>query len=191
MVFGGTGFVGSFICKELAWAGYNIVSVSKSGINKYLNESEAMHIKFIQSDIFEDDNWVSELNDSIAVINCIGILFQKKKRNITYRRLIYETTEKIANAAKEKKVKNFIHISAIKPPSFILREYHVYKTRSEDYLRNQNFRLLIIKPRIIVSPKKPLFMFFYRLQEIFPFYFKQFEPIENIAQQTLQFLEHN
>ncbi len=189
VVFGATGFVGAFICKELTWAGYNIVSVSKSGGNKYLSDAETMHIKFIKSEISDEDNWKYELNDSIAVINCIGILFQKKNKDNSYRQLLYETTMAIANAAKEKKVKNFIQLSADNTPSFILREYHIYKRRSEIFLLNQKLRLLIIKPHIIVSPRRPLLMLFYRLQDIFPFYFRQFEPIENIAQQTLQFLE--
>lgn len=190
VVFGGTGFVGSFICKELAWAGYHVVSISRSGQNRYLSELETERVTFIKADVFTDDHWQKELSDSVAVVNCIGILFQDKKKDITYKKLIYESTLIISMAAKLHNVKRFIHISAIKPPSFVLREYHIYKMRSEYYLQRQDFKLLIIKPKIIVSKHKPIFYFFYYLQEILPFFMHQFELIDNIPVQILKFLEH-
>lgn len=189
VVFGGTGFVGSFICKELAWAGYNVLSISKSGVNKYLSEIETENIRFLKADIFKDDNWQEELSNCVAIVNCIGILFQNKKKNITYRKMIYESTLIISMAAKLHNVKRFIHISAVKPPSFVLREYHVYKMQSENYLMQQDFKLLIIKPKIVVSKHKPIFYFFYYLQEILPFFMNQFELIDNIPVQILKFLD--
>lgn len=191
VVFGGTGFVGSFICKELAWHGHHVVSISKSGKNRYLSELETQNIRFVKADIFEETHWKEELEDAEAVVNSVGILFQNKKKDITYKKMIYESTFAIAEAAKQHGVKRFIQISAVKPPDFILKEYHLYKMRSENYLQNQDFKLLVIKPKIIVSKHKPIFYFFYYLQEIMPFFLNQFEHIENIPKQILNFLEHH
>lgn len=189
VVFGGTGFVGSFICKELAKAGFEVVSISKSGENKYLFEKDCIHIRFIKADLFKETSWQEELKDCFAVVNSIGILFQQKQANITYKRLILETTQQIAEIAEANGVKNFVHISAIKPPFFILQEYHIYKQEAERYLQTKNFHLNIIRPRIIASPQKPFFLFLYRFQELLHFPFKQFESIEDVAKQVLAFLK--
>jgi len=189
VVFGGTGFVGSFICKELAKAGYDVVSISKSGQNKYLFEKDCEHIRFVKADVFRIEDWQKELTDCFAVVNCVGILFQNKQENITYKRLIFETTQLIANAAEAAGVKIFIHVSAIKPPAFMLQEYHQYKLEAEKLLQSTSFNLLIIRPRVIVSAHKPFFLFLYKMQELVHFPYKQFEPIEGVAKQVVDFLQ--
>lgn len=189
LVFGGTGFVGSFICKELAKAGFEVVSISRSGENKYLFEKDCAHIRFVKADLFKETSWQKELKDCFAVVNSIGILFQQKNANITYKRLIFETTRQIAEAAEANAVKNFVHISAIKPPFFILQEYHKYKQEAEQYLQSKNFHLAIIRPRIIASSQKPFFLFLFRLQEFLHFPIKQFESIDQVAKQVLAFLK--
>jgi len=189
VVFGGTGFVGSSICKELGKAGFEVVSISKSGENKYLFEKDCEHIRFVKADLFNQAAWQEELTDCYAVVNSIGILFQQKQAHITYKRLIFEATKQIAQAAQAKGVKNFVHISAIKPPFFMLREYHQYKQEAEQYLQTKDFHLCIIRPRIIASPQKPFFLFLYHLQELTHFPFKQFDQIESVGKQVLDFVK--
>lgn len=189
VVFGGTGFVGSSICKQLAGVGYEVVSISKSGQNKYLFERDCEHIRFVKADLFQTSAWAAELDGCLVVVNCIGILFQNRAESITYQRLIFETTRLIADAAEAKGVSSFVHISAIKPPSFVLQEYHRYKQEAEKFLQARSFNLLIIRPRIIVSAHKPFFLFLYKMQELLHFPWKQFEPIEGVAAQVVDFLQ--
>jgi len=189
LVFGGSGFVGSFICKELAKNGFNVVSLSKTGINKYLLEKEAKQIRFVKADLFSDTHWQDELQNAYAVINCIGILFEHKSKDITYKKFIFESTQHIAQAAHVHDVKRFVQISAIKPPFFILRKYHFYKQASEQFLQSMPFHLCIIRPAILVAPQKPFLLFLYRLQEFLHLPIKQFESLHNVAKQVLAFLK--
>lgn len=189
LVFGGSGFVGSFICKELAKNGFDVVSLSKSGTNKYLFEKEAKQIRFVKADLFSDTHWQDELKNAYAVINCIGILFEQKSRGITYKKFIFESTQQIAQAAHVHDVTHFVQLSAIKPPFFILKKYHFYKLASEEFLQSMPFHLCIIRPAVLVGPQKPFFLFLYRLQELLHFPIKQFESLENVAKQVLAFLK--
>jgi NADH dehydrogenase len=188
VVFGGTGYVGSYICKELSREGFFVVSISQSGENKYLSEKDARGICFVKADILTETSWHEHLDDCFAVVNAIGLLIQHKSKNITYRRLIFETTHFIAKVAKAKGIKNFVQISAIRPPFFMLRKYNKYKIEAEKYVKNKGFRLLIVRPRVVVSSKKPLLLFLYRIQEFLHLPFKMFDPIIGIPKRIISFL---
>lgn len=184
VVFGGTGYVGSHICRTLASNGFQVVSISRTAKRKYLTEDTGISI--IKADLFNDTIWQEELTDCYAVVHSIGILFQSKK--VRYKHLIFETTQLIAETAIEKGVKNVVYISAIKPPFFLLKKYYYYKMKSEALLRKKHFNLKIIRPGIIASPKKLLFLLFYRLQELLRLPVKPFETVEGVSNQVLQFL---
>ena len=112
VVFGGTGYIGSSLCEALLKSGYEVISISQSGKNKYLSDTAGKHICFIRANVLSDTHWQENLNGCIAVVNSIGILFQNKKSGKTYKRLITDVSEKIAQVAVDKSVPKFIHISA-------------------------------------------------------------------------------
>lgn len=188
VVFGGTGYIGSYVSKMLAAAGYEVVCISKSGTNKYLNKAELDSLRLLKADVFKPQDWAAELENCYAVVNCIGILFQEKQTGITFEKMILGSTKQIANAAVEKGVSKFVQISAIKPPFFMLQEYHRYKQEAEAFLKQQPFELKIIRPRIVVANQKPFFLLLYKLQELVHFPWKQFEHVRGIAREVVLFL---
>ncbi len=186
VVFGGTGYIGSFLCAELVKEGFEVISISKSGMNKYHKEP-IPNVKYIQANIFKDVEWREELKNCDVVIHSIGLLFQKKKA--TYKKLIFETTQLIADASVDNNIKNFVYISAVKPPFFLFRKYHKSKMEAESLLRKKHFNLKVVRPRIVSSEKKPLFLLLYKLQEFSHFPFKQFCLIEDVIIQIVKFLK--
>ncbi|MCO5615052.1 hypothetical protein L7F22_069340 [Adiantum nelumboides] len=71
LVLGGTGFVGTPVCKEALQRGLPVMSLSRSGRPK-LQESWTFEVTWIQGSLFEPDKWKDVLKETSAVISCVG-----------------------------------------------------------------------------------------------------------------------
>lgn len=114
LVTGGTGFLGSYIIKQLVEKDYAVRAIRRS--NKLPS--------WISKEIFEKVDWVEgdvldvvALHDAMVgvdtVIHSAAIVsFVKKDRNEMYK-VNVEGTANVVNMALEKNVRRFIHISSV------------------------------------------------------------------------------
>ena len=71
-VAGGSGFVGSNICKEAVRNGFKVVSLSRTGRPTHIRETWADQVDWVQGDVQENDTYVDKMRDAHAVVSCIG-----------------------------------------------------------------------------------------------------------------------
>ncbi|QHS75003.1 ubiquinone biosynthesis protein COQ11 SPAR_L03110 [Saccharomyces paradoxus] len=91
IVFGGNGFLGKRICQEAVTAGYQVVSVSRSGKapqSNELNDKQWMReVQWAAADIFKPDSYHELLKDASNVVHSLGILLE----NENYKQTLSKT----------------------------------------------------------------------------------------------------
>lgn len=152
IVFGGSGFVGQALCQEALKQDFTVISISKHG----KPQADALwmtdhRISWITMDIFKDDSWKKYLDSKTVCVNLIGILFENKKKGLTYEKMIIRSNHLIATEA-EKKEAPYIFLSAKGGPT----GYVSAKQAAEKELLSKKMKAIIIRSGLIVSKKHPL-----------------------------------
>jgi len=141
LVFGGTGFVGSFICRELAEAGYTPVVVAHSGSSTY---------KTIQGDLQNPEQILENLKNTRidAVIYSVGLLTEGGGK--TYQQFHRDWVAHALNIAKVINCKRFILISAngIEDSQ---AGYATSKLAGEQLVQDSDLNWSILRPSIITG----------------------------------------
>ena len=145
-VFGGTGFVGSYLVDELVAAGHHPVVLVREGSEHRLNQAE--HCTLITGDIDNDAAIEAALEAADAAIYNIGILREFPCRGITFDALHYQAPVRVIDAAMAAGVKRFLLMSAngIKEQG---TAYQQSKHRTEEYLKASALDWTIFQPSVI------------------------------------------
>lgn len=152
VVFGGSGFVGQALCHEAIKQNIKVISISKHGQpkKKKLWMSHPL-ITWVSMDIFRDDAWKKYLDSSTVCVNLIGILFETKRKGLTYDKMIIRANHLIATDTARKNIP-YIFLSAKGGPS----GYVAAKKEAEKELLEKRNPSTIIRSGLIVSKKNPL-----------------------------------
>ncbi|KAI5084236.1 hypothetical protein GOP47_0000405 [Adiantum capillus-veneris] len=105
VVLGGSGFVGSAVCKAAVGQGIDVVSLSRSGRPSY-NDAWVDQVVWIAGDVFNAD-WDGLLNGATAVVSTIGGF----GTNEQMEQLNGEANVLAINAASNAGVRKFVYIS--------------------------------------------------------------------------------
>ena len=168
-VFGGSGFLGRYIVRQLASSGYLIRVVTR-------NPNEALFLKvygkvgqiqLFSGDIKEEENLGHYVKESDCVINCVATFFETRSQ--TFNNLHVNAARNLAKAAKKEGVKQFIHISSLgastKSSSRLLKSKGAGEEAVIDCFPGAN----IIRPSLIFGSEDSFFNRFARLSSISPF----------------------
>ena len=150
-VFGGTGFVGSYIIDELLNSGYDINILVRNGSENKITNINKCNI--INGDINDSDSISNTLEDCEAVIYNIGIIREFPSRDITFENLHYKGLKAVVDYSKKKHINRFILMSAngVKPSG---TGYQETKYKAEIYLRANIRDWTIIRPSLIFGDSK-------------------------------------
>lgn len=105
MVLGGSGFVGSAICKAAVSQGIDVVSLSRTGRPSY-SDAWADQVEWIAGDVFNAD-WDGLLNGATTVVSTIGGF----GNNEQMEKLNGEANVLAINAASNAGIRKFIYVS--------------------------------------------------------------------------------
>jgi nucleoside-diphosphate-sugar epimerase len=119
LVTGGTGFLGSYIIKQLVERGYAVRAIRRSNktpswiSKKIFDNTSAGSVEWVEADILD----VVALQDAMegvdTVIHSAAVVsFVKKERNDMYQ-VNVEGTANVVNMALEKNVRRLVHISSV------------------------------------------------------------------------------
>ncbi len=167
-IFGGTGFVGRSIIAKLAASGAMIRVVTRTPQSAYFLKplGNVGQIVAIPCDFQNEKSIQNAIRDSYAVINCLGILFEKGKN--TFQKIHVDYPKMIAAVATAASVQKFIHISALACDRS-QSQYAMSKKAGEEKLRAQFPRAIIIRPSVIFGADDNFFNLFAKLSMISPF----------------------
>jgi len=145
-LFGGTGFVGSYIIDELLNNGHEPVVLVREGSKSKLNNSDKC--KIISGDVSDVKSIENAIAGTDAVIYCIGIIREFPRKGITFEKLHFQAAKECIDVAKASGVKRFIMMSAngVKVDG---TSYQHTKYLAEEYLKFSNIDWTIFRPSLI------------------------------------------
>ncbi|KNX42941.1 hypothetical protein ROTO_03460 [Roseovarius tolerans] len=156
-IYGGSGFVGRYIARRMAQAGWRVrVAVRRP--------NEAMHVKPygnvgqvepVFCNIRDDDSVRAVMHGADAVVNCVGT-FDRKGRN-NFQAVQAEGATRIARLAAEEGVSQLVHLSAIGADAQSDSEYAQSKAAGEAGILEHFPQAVILRPSVIFGPEDQFF----------------------------------
>lgn len=164
LVTGGSGFIGSQVCRLAVEEGLTVVSLSRSG-RPMRQEGWTDKVTWAAADVFNPSTWHHHLADCEAVVHCIGIAWERPNDQVTFERLNGDSAIIVANTAHAQGVRRFILISAAGNIPFTSPRYLSAKRRAEAHIRGLSFRHAILRPNLVYGPTRTLSIVGGKLQE--------------------------
>jgi nucleoside-diphosphate-sugar epimerase len=146
LVAGGSGFLGQHVVSELISRGHRVVVLSR-GTRKPI---DAEGVECIACDVAAGDLPLDRMRECDALVNLIGI-----KREVaaqTFARVHVEATKHLIEAAREARLKRFVHVSVIAARPDPCNGYHDTKWQAEKLVRESGLDFTIMKPGVIYGP---------------------------------------
>lgn len=114
LVTGGTGFLGSYIIKELVLKGYTVRAIRRSNKLPFWIPKEIFEkVDWIDGDVLDVVALQDAMEDIDIVIHSAAVVsFARKDRDTMYQ-VNVEGTANVVNMALEKNVRRMVHISSV------------------------------------------------------------------------------
>jgi len=166
-VFGGTGFIGRNLVGELARAGYTVKVATRVPESAYFLKpvGSVGQIVPVHCDYSAPKSIKSAVEGAVAVVNCIGILFEKKKGQ--FAKTHTDLPAAIAKACAKEGVERFVHISALGIDE-CTSQYAATKLAGEKAVMKNFPAATILRPSIIFGEDDNFFNMFAKLAQILP-----------------------
>ena len=185
LIFGGSGQIGRHLIRKLTKNNIKVTVVTRNIHQKsYIikTQGNAGYIDVVEANIYDEKKIRDLFSKTDICINLIGILFEKKRGN-TFYNIHNLFPSLLSKLAKEYKLKNFIHLSALGINDAIDSNYAKSKLEGEKKIFN-NFPIsTILRPSIVYSVDDNFttnFMTLLNRLPIFPLYYSgktKFTPI--------------
>jgi dihydroflavonol-4-reductase len=114
LVTGGTGFIGSYIIKDLIQKGISVRAIRRSAKLPFYIPKEILNkVEWVEGNTLDIVSLSDAMQDVDAVIHSAAIVsFSKKERQEMYH-VNVEGTANVVNAAVDNNIKRFVHISSV------------------------------------------------------------------------------
>ncbi|MBM3213791.1 NAD-dependent epimerase/dehydratase family protein [Candidatus Poribacteria bacterium] len=147
---GATGFVGSYVLRELLSAGHDVRVLLRRGSESKLGEL-ADRVEVVHGDITQADTLTPGLDGVEAVVHLVGILREVPDAGVTFQRIHLEGAKNVIDAAKSAGVKRFLLMSAngAKPRADASSAYQWTKFEAEEHLRQSGMDYTIFRPSVV------------------------------------------
>lgn len=166
-VFGGTGFIGRQVVRALAKDGWRIKVATRLPESAYFLKPDGYPGQIVPFACrYSDPDSIAEaVRDCDAAVNCIGILYERRRGD--FQRAHVEIPTAIARACAAQNIQKLIHISAIG----IDKNASLYaRTKYEGEMAVQNILsdAAIFRPSVVFGEDDDFFNRFARLAQIMP-----------------------
>jgi NADH dehydrogenase len=144
-ITGGSGFVGSAVVEELRRRGHEVVALAHHG--------DVPGARVVRGDVLDPRVLAEGLAGCSAAIHLIGIIAERPREGVTFRRMHVEATRAVVDAATAAGVGRYIHMSALGARAAGESEYHKTKWEAEEYVRASRLEWTIFRPSMIHGPR--------------------------------------
>jgi len=168
-VFGGSGFLGRYVVRRLAASGARVrVAVRNPEAAAFLTPlGDVGQIVPVQANIRDDASVARAVQGADAVINLVGILFERGHQ--TFRAVHVEGAERIAVAAREAKTPTLIQISSLAADPKAASHYAQTKAAGETAVRAAFPKAVLLRPGVIFGAEDLFFNRFAAMACLAPF----------------------
>ena len=166
-VFGGSGFLGRHVVRALAKLGYRIrVAVRRPDLAGYLQPSGRVgQIHAVQANLRYPGSVEAAARDADAVINLVGILFERGRQRFDTVHAFGAETVALASAAFGARL---VHVSAIGADERSPSHYARSKALGEKLARAAVPAAVVLRPSILFGPEDDFFNRFAAIARLSP-----------------------
>ncbi|MBI1273498.1 MAG: NAD-dependent epimerase/dehydratase family protein [Alphaproteobacteria bacterium] len=167
-IFGGTGFIGRYLVRELAKTGIRIHIATRSPerVLPLKHAGNVGQIVAVPCNLRDDASVAAALRGSDAAVNLTGILFQRGRNR--FNTIHADVPRRIARIAKAANVKRFIHVSALGADATSKSAYARSKAAGEEAASEEFPGTTVLRPSIVFGPEDGFFNMFAGLAKLFP-----------------------
>ncbi len=168
VVFGGSGFIGRNVVRELAKRGWRVrVAVRRPHHAQFLRPMGAVgQIQLMQANVRHRASIEQALKGADAVVNLVGVLFQSGAQS--FERVQGSGAASIAALAATRGVSNYVHLSAIGADAASESLYARTKGEAEIAIRQAIPSATILRPSVVFGPEDQFFNKFATLMTMAP-----------------------
>ncbi len=167
-VFGGSGFVGRHLVQRLAERDWIIrVGVRDTEAAMFLKIlGGAGQIVPVGADVTDRASVDAAVQDADAVINLVGILYERGRR--TFERIHVDGARTVAEAAKAAGASRFVQMSAIGADPDSPAAYARTKAGGERAAKSAFAGASVVRPSVVFGPEDDFFNRFAKMAQILP-----------------------
>ncbi|MBJ3777133.1 complex I NDUFA9 subunit family protein [Acuticoccus mangrovi] len=167
-VFGGSGFIGRYVVRELARHGWRVrVAVRRPDLVGHLQPMGMVgQIQPIQANVRDKASVAHAVSHVDAVVNLVGILAEGGKQ--TFEAVQAEGAANIAEAAKAAGIGRMVHLSAIGADPNGTSNYARTKAKGEAAVLAAMPSAAIVRPSVVFGPEDSFFNRFAGIAKISP-----------------------
>ena len=156
-VFGGSGFVGKYVVRDLCRKGYRVrVAVRNPHVaGDQRLAGDVGQVQIVQANVRNRPSIERAVEGAYAVINLVGILYEKGAQ--TFNGTQELGAKNVAEIAAAEGVQHFVHMSAIGADKNSEARYAQTKADAEEAVRAHMPNAVIIRPSIIFGQEDEFF----------------------------------
>jgi len=167
-VFGGAGFIGRYVVRELARTGAGVRVVCRRPEEALVCKpmGDVGQIVPIPANIRDASSVAAALAGSDAVVNLVGVLYERGRQ--TFDAIHHQGAATIARAAADAGVRSLVHLSAIGANPGSPSLYASSKGRGERAVRDNFPAATLLRPSIVFGPEDDFFNRFAAMTRLSP-----------------------
>ncbi|MBL8644858.1 MAG: complex I NDUFA9 subunit family protein [Rhodospirillaceae bacterium] len=169
VVFGGSGFIGRYVVRQLAAAGWRVrIAVRDTRKAQFLKPAGDLgQISFIPASVTDPVSVAAAVHGADAVINLVGVLFDVGKRS--FKAMHVTGAANVAQAAMIAGAKTLIHMSALGADAKSETAYARSKAEGEAAVRSAFPNATIFRPSVVFGPEDSFFNLYGLVAQVSPF----------------------
>jgi nucleoside-diphosphate-sugar epimerase len=114
LLTGGTGFIGAYLLKQLIQKNYNVTAIHRqNNFPDFIDPSIIQKVNWIPGDVLDPLVLESAMENADTVIHSAAKVSFHKKDHASMLKINHEGTANVVNAAIEKNIRRFVHISSV------------------------------------------------------------------------------
>lgn len=168
-VFGGSGFLGSYLIPKLRAQGALVRVVTRDTDTSLALKTAGPvgQVELVAANLSKDEELERVIGDSDYVVNLIGILNETRRNS--FKRIHTDLPKRIASIAAKHGVQRFVHISAIGADRDSPSKYASSKGQGEVEVLKAFPSATILRPSVIFGPEDDFFNKFAAMAQYSPF----------------------
>jgi NADH dehydrogenase len=149
LVTGGTGFVGTRVCRALLARGWMPRLLVREGSEGKIPLDIRSRCAITVGDVTDRESVINAAQSTDAIVHLVGIIREDPKKGVTFGKLHVEATANVIAAAQFWKIRRLVHMSALGAEAGSLVGYLDSKGRAERLVRESGLGWTIFRPSIV------------------------------------------